>query len=197
MHRAGITSLLSLVLLLATSCSQSPSLSSPERDPSAYSAFPNTGSVSSHSAESNAGDALEVVMKRPEGEVTGSSVVTVSFNQPMVDANIGGAVADEPPFRLEPQVAGTYRWMGSRTAVFHPKEALPNATHFRVTVPAGTESLEGATLADEHSFDFRTPYLNVTRVRTTPDSHKLRPESKILVYMNLEVDADAAGVLDL
>ncbi|WP_168210773.1 Ig-like domain-containing alpha-2-macroglobulin family protein [Persicimonas caeni] len=192
-----ITPLLVAALLITscalTSCSQSPSLSSPEEDPSAYSAFPSTGGALQSSSDESSGEeseALEVVMKRPTDEVTSSSVVTVSFNQAMVEPSVGEVEADAPIFQIEPKLAGTYHWMGSRTAVFHPKEELPKATHFKVTVPAGTESLDGNALAQDYTFGFRTPFLQVSRVRSHPDYRKLRPEGEIRVFLNLEVDPE-------
>lgn len=186
MYRATSSLVLVAALTALTSCSQSPSLGGEDEDPSAYSTFPSTSETSR--AE---GEQLEVVMKRPENEITGSSVITVSFNQAMVEPTVGEVEADEPIFQVEPNVAGTYHWMGSRTAVFHPEEAFPEATHFKVTVPAGTESLSGSALAEDYTFGFHTPLLEVGRVRTTPDWNKLRPKSEILVYLNLEVDQKA------
>lgn len=173
--------LLICAALTAPACSKSPNLGAPEKDLSAYSPFP--GATAEQAEE---GAQLEVTMSRPSDKVAETSVVSVAFNQGMVEASLGEKEAKEPPFRIEPHVDGEFHWMGSRTAVFHPAKSFPPATKFSVTVPAGTQSLSGAKLGQDHTFEFHTPFLVVEHVGHDRYG-KLKPDERIIVDFNQPV----------
>jgi hypothetical protein len=65
--------------------------------------------------------------------------------------------AQTVPVRLSPQPAGKWHWIGTRTLLFEPDGRFPMATKYLVTVPAGTKSANGATLAQPKSWTFTTP----------------------------------------
>jgi len=53
-------------------------------------------------------------------------------------------------------VPGTWRWTGTRGLLFTPAGELPGGSDFVVTVPAGTRSLDGATLPRPYTLEFDT-----------------------------------------
>jgi uncharacterized protein YfaS (alpha-2-macroglobulin family) len=59
--------------------------------------------------------------------------------------------------KLTPEPKGNWRWIGSRTVLFDPAVRFPQATTYRVEVPAGTKSATGGVLKDAVRFTFETP----------------------------------------
>ncbi|MGW8226592.1 MAG: alpha-2-macroglobulin family protein [Anaerolineales bacterium] len=105
---------------------------------------------------------LEVLRFAPEGEIPLAPFVNITFNQPMVPlGTLDDLAAEEVPVRLEPALPGTWRWLGTKTLTFQfdstEIDRLPMATEYVVTIPAGTESFLGATLAETVSWTFSTP----------------------------------------
>ncbi|HEY6180308.1 MAG TPA: MG2 domain-containing protein, partial [Kofleriaceae bacterium] len=60
------------------------------------------------------------------------------------------------PVRLSPQPPGHWRWIGTRTIVFHPDGRFPQATTYSVEVPVGTTSATGGKLTKPVKFTFET-----------------------------------------
>ena len=105
---------------------------------------------------------LKVVRFAPQGEVPIAPFVSVTFNQPMIPlGTIADLAAQDIPLKIEPALPGTWRWLGTQTLTFESDSALfdrmPKATEYRLTVPAGTKSLAGKTLAEPVSWTFTTP----------------------------------------
>ena len=95
--------------------------------------------------------------------------VSITFDQPMVavstvgsteqlSGQLSGAAA---PATITPQIPGHWDWIGTETLRFSADSAtedrLPMGTRYTVTVPAGTKSLSGGTLAKAMSASFDTP----------------------------------------
>lgn len=104
-------------------------------------------------AEAKAGP-LQVAFASPEGPVGAVTEVSVVFDRPVQALGVAGA--GPAPFRVTPEVPGTFRWVGSRAAVFTPARRLPFATRFVVEVPAGLAALDGTRLAAPHRFELET-----------------------------------------
>ena len=123
---------------------------------------------------------LEVLRYAPEGEIPLAPFVNVTFNQPMVPlATLSALAAEEVPVRVEPALPGTWKWLGTKTLSFeYESEAidrLPMATEYVVTVPAGTQSATGGTLAETVTWTFSTPPPVVTGSYPTTDPQPLDP----------------------
>jgi uncharacterized protein YfaS (alpha-2-macroglobulin family) len=119
----------------------------------------------------NAEAALRVLRVAPQGEVALAPQLSISFNQSMVAVASQSALAEQVPVQLEPQPAGRWRWVGTRTLVFDPEGGrLPMATAYRLSVPKGISSVEGGTLAQAHDFHFSTPppKLRASGMETVP-----------------------------
>jgi len=111
--------------------------------------------------ESEAGP-LQVSRYAPEGEIPIAPFVSVTFNQAMVPLGTLGDLADKDvPVIIEPSLSGTWRWLGTKTLTFEYDseliDRLPKATEYHVTIPAGTKSATGKTLAEAVTWTFKTP----------------------------------------
>jgi uncharacterized protein YfaS (alpha-2-macroglobulin family) len=104
---------------------------------------------------------LQVLRYAPEGEISAAPSLGVTFSQPMVAITSQEEAASYVPVKLEPQPPGKWRWLGTKTLMFQPDGRFPMATEYRVTVPAGTKSATGGTLAAAKSFTFATPPVSV------------------------------------
>ncbi|PWH13171.1 MAG: hypothetical protein DDG60_10805 [Anaerolineae bacterium] len=105
---------------------------------------------------------LRVLRYAPEGEVSIAPFLSVTFNQPMIPlGTLSDLAARAVPVTIEPALPGTWRWIGTRTLTFEYDsdqiDRLPKATTYRVTIPAGTKSLNGNTLPETVTWTFSTP----------------------------------------
>ncbi|HSP62228.1 MAG TPA: Ig-like domain-containing protein, partial [Pyrinomonadaceae bacterium] len=83
---------------------------------------------------------LEVVRYSPDGDVPIAPNLSVTFSQPMVAITTQEEAAENVPVKLSPQPPGKWHWIGTKTLLFDPDVRFPMATHYSVTVPAGTKS---------------------------------------------------------
>ncbi len=101
---------------------------------------------------------LRVLSYAPTGHEDLVGAVRVTFDQPMVPlAEIAKLDAQTVPVRIRPQPPGRFRWLGTTTLVFEPRDRMPKATHYTVSIPEGTASAAGGRLESGVSFSFDTP----------------------------------------
>jgi uncharacterized protein YfaS (alpha-2-macroglobulin family) len=105
---------------------------------------------------------LEVLRFAPEGEIPLAPFVNITFNQPMVPlGTLDDLAAEEIPVQLDPNLPGTWRWLGTKTLTFQfdstEIDRLPKATEYQVTIPAGTKSSISGVLDETVSWSFSTP----------------------------------------
>lgn len=130
----------------------------PRPGETARDAFPPIETGSGPVTTSEAGP-LEVLRYAPEGEIPIAPFLSITFNQPMVPlGTLADLAARDVPVQIEPPLPGTWRWLGTKTLTFEYDsdqiDRLPKATAYRVTVPAGTKSLNGDTLAQDVTWTF-------------------------------------------
>ena len=132
---------------------------------------------------------LEVLRFQPDGDVDVAPFIALTFNEPMIElATLEQLDLADVPVEVTPDIAATagidgrWRWIGTRTLRFEVTpsgdtadgngglDRLPAATEYTVTVPKGTESVNGAELPDEVSFTFTTPAVMVTELSGLSDS---------------------------
>ncbi|MEO6122295.1 MAG: alpha-2-macroglobulin family protein [Ilumatobacteraceae bacterium] len=123
---------------------------------------------------------LHVVRHQPDGDVAIAPFATITFDQPMVPiSTVGQLAAADVPATISPAVAGRWQWIGTNTlrfdAISDTFDRLPMSTRYTVSVPAGTVSATGGTLADAMSFTFTTPPVTVQSFSPTGDSLPLTP----------------------
>ncbi|HEU4615311.1 MAG TPA: Ig-like domain-containing protein, partial [Kofleriaceae bacterium] len=100
---------------------------------------------------------LRVLRYMPEGQVPLAPELSITFSQPMVPVTSQGDAATNVPVKLTPTPKGKWRWLGTRTLLFDPDVRFPQATTYKVEIPAGTKSQTGGTLKEAVSFSFETP----------------------------------------
>lgn len=134
---------------------------------------------------------LTVLFTTPREAVQGQPEIAVSFSLPMKQI---GKADDDPyldglvPFKIEPELEGEYRWMGSRTVHFAPAKPIPQATKFEATVPRGLRSLTGEVLEKSHSWTFETPPPQVVSTEPFEGERWASPDARIVLYFNQQVD---------
>ncbi len=136
-----------------------------------------------------AGKGLEVLRWMPEGEVPLAPELSITFSQPMVAVTSQDDAASVQPVVLKPQPKGKWRWIGTRTIVFDPEIRFPQATTYTVTVPAGTKSATGETLAAPKTFTFETPTAKL--LSSLPASGPQQLDVPIFLMFDQKVDPQA------
>lgn len=139
---------------------------------------------------------LQVLRFAPEGEIPIAPFISVTFNQAMVPiGTLGDLAKEDVPVMIEPELPGTWRWLGAKTLTFEYDseliDRLPKATEFTVTVPAGVKSATGVELAEAVSWKFRTPPPQVLITYPTNEPQPLEP----LFFVSFDQRIDPAEVL--
>jgi uncharacterized protein YfaS (alpha-2-macroglobulin family) len=133
--------------------------------------------------------ALRVAFSSPQGPVGIVTEVSVVFDRPVHP--LGGVSEESPPFRIAPERPGSFRWVGSRAAVFTPHERLPFATAFSVEVPAGLRALDGTELAQVHRFELETRRPALERSQPSDGEEGLPLDTPLRLELNQVVSPAA------
>ncbi|MBU1239531.1 Ig-like domain-containing protein, partial [Myxococcota bacterium] len=106
---------------------------------------------------------LTVLRTSPTTDVYIAPNISVTFSQPMVAVTShADSIAKGVPVKISPEVAGKWRWLGTKTLVFESElERLPKSTKYVVTIAEGIKSALGKKLAKEVKWEFSTPTLSV------------------------------------
>jgi uncharacterized protein YfaS (alpha-2-macroglobulin family) len=134
---------------------------------------------------------LRVVHAGPKGEVGSGEAPSVVFDRAV------RVVADEaseaaPPVRLEPRVAGTWRWLGSQAATFEPTEPYPGSTRFVVRVEPSFAAIDGARLSAPFEHAFESPRIRVQTASIADDDLRvLDVQGAIRVRLTQRATVDA------
>ncbi len=166
------------------------SLPAPRTGRTVLAAFP--AKESREAPDAATGGALQVLRQSPTGEVPLAPQVSATFSQPMVAVTSQGEAAEVVPVRLSPQVAGRWRWLGTKTLLFDPEgERLPMATEFTATVPAGTRSASGGALREAVTWKFSTPPVQLKT--KYPEGGPVRRDA--IIFMEFDQRVDPTAVL--
>lgn len=131
---------------------------------------------------------LEVVRHAPRGSVEMAPRLSVTFSRPMVP--LGDADEVGVPVRLQPDVEGTWRWIGTKTVLFEPAgDRFPMATNYRAVVPESTSGLAGEAMEEGLDWEFSTPPVQVERVH--PKGGPVGREPLFFMAFNQRVDPEA------
>lgn len=155
--------------------------------------FPPAGGDGEEPPTPEAGP-LQVLRFQPEGEVALAPFLSVTFDQPMVPvATLAQLDLADVPVEVTPAIDGRWRWIGTRTLRFEvvPGEIdrLPAATEYEVTVPAGTESANGTTLAETVTWTFATPSPTITSFVGNDQTTGLEPVFVAVFDQRVEPEA--------
>ena len=151
--------------------------------------FPASPSTLLPPPGSDAGKDLKVTRYMPEGKVPLAPELSITFSQPMVAVTSQEDAAAVQPVKLTPQPRGHWRWIGTRTLLFDPDGRFPQATTYRVEVPAGTKSQGGGVLKDGVSFTFETPA--PTMIGSYPGSGPQRLDAPMYALFDQQIDPAA------
>ena len=147
--------------------------------------------------ENSADEPLEVLRYSPEGEIEIAPVISITFSQPMAAmTTLQDLGLEEVPVKIEPNLPGTWRWLGTKTLNFkYDSESLnrlPKATEYQVTIPKGTKSISGQELQKDVTWTFTTPPPAITEIWPNPETPlPLEP----IFYLAFNQQIDAASVL--
>ena len=102
----------------------------------------------------------------PDGELATldqANEIRVVFSEPMVTLGRIPQPATAPFVRIEPAIRGTFRWSGTTILIFtpDPRQPLPYATTYRVTVDTSARAVSGRQLTVPYSFRFTTPVVRL------------------------------------
>jgi uncharacterized protein YfaS (alpha-2-macroglobulin family) len=136
-----------------------------------------------------AGQTLQVVRHSPEGEVPLAPDLSVTFSQPMVAVTSQEQAAQFAPVELTPQVAGRWRWLGTKTLMFDTTKRFPMATKFTARVPAGTRSANGQVLQKDVVWTFTTPPPKVEQM--FPQNQIVKRDALMFISFDQEINPEA------
>ena len=122
---------------------------------------------------------------QPTGDVAVAPFLSITFDQPMVPVATVAQLDERrrPGDARAGRSPGRWQWIGTRTLRFDAADGdgaasagrLPGATHYTVTVPAGTTSATGGVLAQAVVVAFDTPPATVQSLVPSGDELDLQP----------------------
>jgi hypothetical protein len=88
-----------------------------------------------------------------------------------------------------------WRWLGTQTLIFDAGSGkrLPMATSYKMTIPAGTRSVTGGTLAEAKTVTFQTPTVRLID-HLPPDDGQPQPQEP-LIWLAFDQRVDPEAVL--
>jgi len=112
--------------------------------------------------------ALTVVSTGPDGELASraeANEIRIVFSEPMVTLGRIPSPVTAPFVRISPAIPGTFRWSGTTILIFtpDPKQPLPYATTYEVTVDTTATAVSSRRLALAVTFRFTTPTVKLLR----------------------------------
>ncbi|HEY0875000.1 MAG TPA: Ig-like domain-containing protein, partial [Vicinamibacterales bacterium] len=113
---------------------------------------------------------LTVVNMGPQGEIASldeANEIRIVFSEPMVTLGRIPARPEAPFVRISPAIPGSFRWSGTTILIFtpDPKQPLPFATTYEVTVETSATAVSGRKLAKPVTFRFTTPTVRLLRTQ--------------------------------
>ena len=143
-----------------------------------------------------ASEPLRILSATPRGSdlyLGQASRIVVVFDAPMTPLRGSGKHFAALPVEIRPKIRGAWRWEGTTVLAFVPDDALPAATRFRVTVPAGIRSLTGALLDSAYSWEFVTPGVHLTdwEPRQSAGWRKRDGDTTIFLLWDQDINPDS------
>ena len=125
-----------------------------------------------------------------------TSTVQLAFNRAIVSLDMTNQPTEPPPWlQIEPQVAGSVRWVGTSLLEFTPDPAFRASTTYTVSVRPPLDALDGAPLTEPISFTFTTDGPRVLDITVTEvgRSSYVYPDKPITVTFNMPIDPDSVA----
>jgi len=135
---------------------------------------------------------VKVLRYGPEGAQGLVDAFRVTFDQPMVPlASIDDLRKQPVPLRIEPEVPGEFRWLGTQTVAFYPEGRLPYSTTYTASIPENAKSVHGNGLDRGMSWRVTTPELDVASISPADDTTGIGLEPTLILTFNQPVQRDA------
>ena len=153
-----------------------------------------TGQEGAARAAAIVGD-LRLVHMSPQGPTTQAHMaerLVAIFDHPMVPLQEIPEGDGSSFLKVEPSVPGKFRWMGTRTLTFTPSGRFPYGTEVKVTIPAGTVSLDGYSLKQDFAWTFRTITPEVVSHIPGDGGQWVRLDSPVRLVFNQAVEEGPA-----
>lgn len=139
---------------------------------------------------------LKIISATPQGDlntVYDAQTITITFNYPIVALSGVEKNLREGPLSIEPQVSGTYRWMGTSTLSFIPDETLKYGTRYVVQVQTPITAINGEVMEKSVSFSFVTPRPEVQQVYPRQEQDQIPLQQTIFMRFNQPLDPQKAA----
>ena len=131
-------------------------------------------------------EASEMLPNNGSVDVSASSAIVVSFNQPVVA--LGAEAGDNPAaFTVDPPVEGTAEWLNTSTYILRPDPGLAGGTTYTVTLNQDLTSTAGTSLQDIPAWVFRTTLPRI--IKTLPTEMPMDLDQSIEITFNQAMDA--------
>lgn len=133
---------------------------------------------------------LSLQRYQPEGDVELAPKVSLTFSQSVVPLTGHHDASKIVPARISPALEGTWRWVGTQTAIFDPQDGrFPMASEFTVTPNDALASTSGQRLEDPRAWTFRTPTVQIQQSLPAGEGNVRTPV--FVLQFDQRVDADA------
>ncbi len=99
-------------------------------------------------------------------EIQQANEIRIVFSEPMVTLGRIPQPVTAPFVRIQPAITGSFRWSGTTILIFtpDPRQPLPYATNYQVTVDTSARAVSGRQLAAPYTFRFTTPIVRLLAV---------------------------------
>lgn len=130
-------------------------------------------------------------------DIAVDSKINIVFDRPMIPLSVvqgSGAkkYAGDWPVTIEPAVNGEWRWLGTSTVSFVPKNGLTPATAYSIKVPKGIITVNGDQTTEDFSWNFETVRPMVIASDPYNGYNLNGPKTEITLTFNQEVDPKTA-----
>ncbi|OIO48437.1 MAG: hypothetical protein AUJ34_03115 [Parcubacteria group bacterium CG1_02_41_12] len=126
------------------------------------------------------------ILPNNEAEANENSEITIVFNRPMVPlTTLDELEAGDIPVEITPQTEGRFKWAGTRTLQFIPKDTLIASANYTAKVKEGFISMDNLPL-EPFEYSFTTRHLRLEYVQ---DKSLVYSQPMVVKY-NQPVDLD-------
>ena len=137
---------------------------------------------------------LHLTFVSPKGRTQApheAEMIVAVFDQPMIPLE---ALSENKAslMRIYPAFSGKFRWLNTKTLTFTPKKRFPFSTEIKVTLPAGTKSLQGSELKEDFTWTFRTIIPRLISHLPRSNQKWVRLDPQILLVFNQSLLSEKA-----
>ena len=129
------------------------------------------------------------VFPAPGEGIDTDTAITVIFNRPVVPLVTTVDMDTLPsPLSFSPAIEGTGEWINTSIYLFEPTEDLPGGTTYTVTVDAGLTATDGATLAEDTTWEFTTLHPEILSISPEDLSGDVVLQPRVQVRFNMAMN---------